>query len=773
MLAAAAGLAAGIAVLHSLPALPAVTTPLGVAAVALSLTFVRRLRVFGLAAALGFGLAWWQGSTRLAQDWPCGRARESVALAGMVAAPALVRPTRTEFDVLTSPAHQRAGLPPRVRIAWYRAEAIPLPGEQWQLQVRLRCRRSLRNPGGHDRELSLLADGIGATAVVQREPAPRRLRPAGWRLPVQQARAWAARWIATATAPSPSTGVLQGLAVGVRGSMSDAQWRALAATGTAHLVAISGTHVTAFAFVALAALRLALRWWRPRWIVPRRVAAEAVLLLAAAGAYTLLAGAALPALRTLAMLSLASLLRVWRREPGTFQVLALAALALLAIDPLALLQAGFWLSFVATAALLAWVWPGTGGKGAIRRFAGSQAAVTIALLPPSAVAFGGVSVVAPLANAAAIPLFSAVLLPLVLAGLALAPLSAWLSQAIFAVAAALMDRCWPVLEALADWPAAMWYPAAPPLWLAACGLAAAFLLLRLPAGGLRLAAIAVIAALLLRTTPAPPAGGFALTVLDVGQGLAVVVRTATHVLLFDAGPRWYGGGSAGDSVVLPFLHHEGLRHVDLMVLSHADADHTGGAAAVLGGVDVAGVLLGTGRFAPDIRGAPCRRGQRWAWDGVEFAVLHPAGSLGWSDNDGSCVLRVSGGGGTLLLTADIQAAAESELSGPTVRADVALVPHHGSGTSSSAQFVAAVRPRWALVSAGADSRWGMPLPGVVARWQAAGASVLATSEAGALQLQVTPLRADPPARLIRAEPRWWRARDAPAHGDSSRRRGRV
>jgi competence protein ComEC len=263
-------------------------------------------------------------------------------------------------------------------------------------------------------------------------------------------------------------------------------------------------------------------------------------------------------------------------------------------------------------------------------------------------------------------------------------------------------------------------------------------------------------------------------VLDVGQGLAVVVRTASHAMLFDTGPRWRGSGSAGESIVLPYLRHVGVRRLDLMVLSHADADHTGGSDAIARSLPLTRVLHGAGDFGDDSSAMRCRRGDAWSWDDVRFEVLHPAGGDRWSDNDGSCVLLVTSRGGRLLLTADVQAPAEARLASAALQADVALVPHHGSSTSSSPEFVAAVRPQWALVSAGHGNRWGMPRPDVVERWRASGAIVLGTGESGALEFEMTPtdgLRA--PVGFGSRHRRWWHVRTQPASGDSSAGPGKV
>jgi len=231
------------------------------------------------------------------------------------------------------------------------------------------------------------------------------------------------------------------------------------------------------------------------------------------------------------------------------------------------------------------------------------------------------------------------------------------------------------------------------------------------------------------------------TVLDVGQGMSVVVRTAGHALLYDAGPRTYGGFDAGRSVVLPYLRGEGLDRLDRLVLSNGDADHAGGLAAVLAGVRVGEVQSGEAARVDAARVRPCEAGERWDWDGVTFRTLHPPAGGGWAGNDASCVLRIDNGRHSLLLTGDIERAGERRLvagQGARLDSDLVVVPHHGSATSSSAPLVEAVRPVYAVVSAGHGNRFGFPRGEVVERWRAAGAKVLNTAQAGAIRFTLSP-----------------------------------
>jgi competence protein ComEC len=376
-----------------------------------------------------------------------------------------------------------------------------------------------------------------------------------------------------------------------------------------------------------------------------------------------------------------------------------------------------------------------------------------------AASFGAVSIVSVVVNLLAIPLYTLIVVPLVLIGTAL--LMAWpaAGASVLAGTAWLIEVTWPLIAIPAQWSWATWGIAGlePWAWIALCAGAAAALA-PLPASGRAAGLVLVIAACAWRPMP-PDAGAVRLTMLDVGQGLAAVVETRHHVLVYDAGPAFRSGSDAGAMAVEPFLRHSGLRQVDLLVASHDDLDHAGGAASVAGLVPVRR-LVASGR-ALDVVGPveSCRRGERWEWDGVAFEWLHPGPQRFEKDNDNSCVLRVQSGQHAVLLTGDIERRAEAELveHGRLARADIVLVPHHGSRTSSTAAFVNATRPRWALVPSGHRNRWGFPKPDVVERWQSAGAEVLVGSATGAIEFELHPQRPIAPPLLWRpSQRRVWR-----------------
>lgn len=746
---------AGAAAVHFLPVLP---TQASLLAIALAGLLLRRR--WPVVAAISIGLAWTVSGARqiLADDWPCTRDREVVDLFGVVTAPATMRVGRVEFDFRVVAA-AAAGIPRQIRLSWYEAAAVPLPGQQWRVQARLRCRNGFSNPGAPDRELELLRQGLGATGYIAGGSRPMLVADRPWQYPVQRLRARIAADIAASRSSSASAAVLQGLSIGVRGNVPDKLWEAFAATGVAHLMAISGMHVTGCALFALLLLRTA--WGlRPGSSRSRRIGIEMAVVVAVTAGYAMLAGASLPTMRTLVMVVIVAWQRLLRRVVPVHLTLALAALLLVAADPLAVTSTGFWLSFVATAALLALIDAGPGWLDRLVAFLRAQSAILLLLTPVLAIAFGRLSLIAPLANAIAVPVFSVVLLPAILFATMLAALSPGSASSIWEALAAALDTSWPWFVAAGRLEFATWWPAAQPIALVLVAGAAAFAALLLPVRGLRVAAMVMLVAIVFGRAARPPEAAWSLTALDVGQGLAVVVETHDHVLVFDTGPRWRSGSAAARVSLIPWLRARGVRRIDRLVLSHDDSDHTGGAGALLDSLPVADLIAGPRIRAP-VPSRACRRGERWRWDGVEFRILHPARESSGSDNDNSCVLHIAGAGGSALLLADLEAHAEEELLSLTPAADVVLIPHHGSRTSSGPQLVDAVGARIGIVSAGFGNRWNLPDPGVIARWRAAGTTVLNTADVGAVTVNFAARPGDLEIQAHRLESRRWWRRGAP------------
>jgi len=476
---------------------------------------------------------------------------------------------------------------------------------------------------------------------------------------------------------------------------------------------------------------------------------------AAAVIYSTLAGLSIPTQRTLLMLCIYFAARWLRREMSIAHALGLSVMGVLMVDPFATLNVGAWLSFGAVAVILLTVSGRLTHDGAIKGFSRVQLALTIGLTPLLLGAFGSLSLISPLANAIAVPFFTLLIVPLVLLGAAAASMSTMAGAWVLAAPEALLSCAWPVLDWLARQPLAVAHFPAPTL-LTFAALTIGTALLVLPAiWPMRIVGV-VLSAPFILNRPAPPAvGDFTLAVLDVGQGLASVVRTHSHTLVYDAGPSFQTGRDTGELVVAPYLHARGIGMVDMLMISHGHQDHEGGARSM-----TAALPVRTTRRGPSVKalhGALCERGQRWTWDDVTFTVLHPVTADAADDNDSSCVLEIRGPGGSALLTGDIEADAESELvEGDLSPVDVVVAPHHGSRTSSTEVFVRALQPRLAVFSAGYRNRWNFPREDVVERWRARGAQIFTTSRSGAIEIALNERAPLQIREHRRAHRRYWR-----------------
>lgn len=780
MIGAAVAFAAGAWLLQQSPALPPLVAgtlvlPLWLAARhwqgAAPVALRAAARAAHIGACVGAGVVWatihahWVLADRLA---PRDEGRD-IRVAGVVASLPERAATgwRFAFEVQrTLSAEGRA--PRRILLTMLddRDEPSPevwrapvAPGERLELTARLRRPHGTLNPHGFDFERWMLERRYRATGYVRpNAPFVRLGDAAGIGALVDRWRAAIRERIGRALPGSPFAGVVVALAIGDQSGMSQVQWARYTTTGVNHLMSISGLHVTMVAGLAAA---LAGGLWRRVPGGPRRLPvtdAAAWAGLVAATLYALLAGFAIPAQRTLWMLLVVTAARLLRMDVGTSGILAIALGAVVFADPLAVSSPGFWLSFGAVALLLYTGRPPAAGESRWRRWSRAQWAMFLGLAPLLVALFQQVSLVGPLANALAIPLVSLAVVPLSLVA-AVAPVS-WPAQG----AAMLLAALDTALAWLAALPGATYVQHAPVAWTVPLGLAGAAWLL-LPRGfpsrwlgGLALLPIVVV------RPPGPAEGELSVTMLDVGQGLAVVLRTRSSVLLFDTGPAWGAGADSGSRVIVPYLRGEGIRSIQTLVVSHDDRDHTGGADAVMAAVPVDTVLTsvpapGT-RFAGARRVLGCAAGQSWVWDGVQFAILHPLVPVPPDsrirDNARSCVLQARTRHGSVLVAADLERDGEARLlaAGTDLRSDVLVVPHHGSRTSSSPAFIEAVSPRAAWFPVGYRNRFGHPHEEVVSRYRSRHVDVLRSDSSGALTAALS-ASGQPAVRWREAHRRYW------------------
>lgn len=734
----AMALLAGACACLLLPALPAWPLLLALLLAGIALAGrVDRIRIAGV-ALFGFGFAGLHAASALHRQIPASLEGKANDLSGRIVGLPLheTRRTRFEFVVDADTTQPEALRGKRLRLASYDDDpgkrAGFIAGGRWRFQVQLRAPQALRNPGGNDGEKQAMAARIAATGYILETALARRLAPPrgidAWR------EATSARIAAIAL---PSSRFVRALALGDTRGLTDQDWSRLRAAGLTHLIAISGFHVGLvagfFALLAAAVWRVVPGLCRH---VPRPFAAGAGAV-AGAFAYAAMTGFALPTLRTAVMIAALVGARCLRRRQRLADTLALGCIVLLLLDPLAVLGAGFWLSFAGVAWLL-WCLPADQGPrrwAMVHGFVAAQAVATLGLLPLTVMLFGQASFAGPLANVAAVPWWSLVVIPLALLGVLADTLHAGFGDGLWRAAAQAFDLLWPALARIADSPLAMaWLPEAHWYALPLALLSAFWLLLPRGVPGKPLALLLWLP-LLCPPRELPKRGEAELVVIDVGQGLSVLVRTARHSLLYDMGPATRDGFDAGERAVVPALHALGVRRLDAAMLSHGDNDHAGGWPAVARTFPVAALMAPTGSPVPGIEA--CVAGQSWEWDGVRFRMLHPTPWFPYLGNEASCVLRIETVHGSALLTGDIGDIVESKLlhgERAALRNDVVIVPHHGSAGSSSEDFVAATHARLAVVSSGAGNRFGHPKPRVVARWCESGAEVVDTARAGAIRV---------------------------------------
>ena len=663
---------------------------------------------------------------------PAYEGRE-VALEGWVSSLPSTHGELTEFEFHVDTLDGRvpgSGVPATVRLSIQDGLWLPEAGEHWRLGAKLRRPRGFMDPGSFDYEGWLFFHGIGATGYVTQT----EVQLPGIGYPLLRLRANLRQRIAAALAGDPYVGMVTALVTGDQSGIAEDQWQVLQATSTVHLMAIAGLHLG----VVAGLLFLLVRWlWRRSAGLCERCPAEVAAVLASfAGAflYACLAGFTLPTQRALIMLTAFALGVALRRRLRTTDTLALAMLGVLLLDPMAAGEASFWLSFTAVAAILL-VFSGRvhTAHGWWRDLLRTQWAVALGLLPLLAFFFQQAGIGSPLANLIIVPIYAFCIIPLVLSGAVLLMLWPWAGTVMLKLAAAAMNFTWPIFgwfsgpSATLSTPAAAWYLVIPAL------LSAAWILLPRGVPG-RVAALLLMLPLFVIAPSGLAAGDFDVTLLDVGQGLAAVVRTGHHVLVYDTGPKFRSGSDTGQEVLIPYLRSQGIAAPDRIIVSHGDNDHAGGLESLRAAFPAVPVYTGAMDRVPDA--LPCRRGQHWDWEGVHFEMLYPEEGNPLSGNDASCVLRISGPGGSALLVGDIMKKGEKRLLAlqTDLRSDLLVAPHHGSNSSSTAPFVSAVTPMAVWFPVGYRNRWDFPKSEVEARYLPL-ATLADTANDGALCMQ--------------------------------------
>lgn len=754
-----------------------------------SILYKFKIPLFGLlGATLGFVWAALFAQYYLAHELPKELEGQDITVIGTVASLPNVFERGVRFNFAVEQVLPLDGVVPTIpatlALSWYsafnsteaQAPAAVQPGERWQLTLRLRRPHGNANPYGFDYERWLLEQNLRATGYVRPDSGAlrknERLDPfvLSFNNVVESSRNILRTRIEQALQGKPYAGVIVALVVGDQRAIGQSDWNVFNRTGVSHLISISGLHITMIAGM-FASLIFAL--WRRSFFtsagLPLLLPAQKAAALAgglAALVYVLLAGAGVPAQRTLYMLTVVALALWSGRITNVSYVLCLALGVVVLFDPWAVLSPGFYLSFGAVGLIL-YVSVGRAQalssatqsrwRVALRNAGMTQYAITVGLVPLTVLLFGQASLVSPLANAIAIPLISFFVTPLALLGSALpAPLSGWcLEFAHFLVQELAQGLRW-----MSGWQFAVWRMPIPSWWMFALALFGTAWMLAPRGWPMRYIGLFAWLPLLLNTPTHPRAGEMWVTAFDIGQGMALLVETEKHRLLYDTGPVYSPESDGGSRVILPYLHARGIRKLDGIMISHSDNDHSGGALSILKEIEVGQLSSSLPLDHPILHNAAdganaadsathakpphqrCAAGQTWEWDGARFEVLHPTpdayeGSK-LKPNAMSCTLKITMGEYAILLPGDIEARQEAELlasQADKLRANILLAPHHGSGTSSTLPFLRAVNPQFAVFQMGYRNRYRHPKQEVYDRYGALGISRLRSDDTGAISLR--------------------------------------
>ena len=789
---------AGGSLLFFLPQVPIYWLPvcIGVAIIAITVLLVaqRVARLFHMASivlAFTLGFAWnaQYAEGRLSNVLAEGFEGRDLVIEGRVAALPQSKSDGAKFAFAVDKASMgKEGLeqfPEKIYLSWQPAWRNPneipeiIPGQRWRFKVKLKRPYGSLNPYTFDFERWAFHQNFGASGSVK---SGQLLLASDIGFTEFELRMELARWslrkkiLRMLPADSQYSGVLIALVMGDQNAIDQDDWRVFNATGIGHLISISGLHVTMLAGVGAS---LAAWAWRrrslPLFIPVSKFAAVSGFMTAFI--YAWLAGFQIPAQRTMYMVGVVAFALWTGRNPRSFDIWWWALFIVLVIDPMAPYTPGFWLSFGAVAAILYGMGNSAGLLGiptgkelevhwthrlveALREACRVQAVVTLALLPLTFYWFYQASVVSPLANAFAIPLVSYVVTPLAIAG---ALLPEFIGRWLLLPAHGSMDCLAQLLHWMAGWKWSVVWSRQPEWWILLLSSVGIIYVIspgllqdtwrsRVPLLCVSIALLTPLANIVSSNSISP--GEFKATIFDIGQGTAVFIETANKTLLYDTGPIQGSKDDAGQRILLPYFRGRGIDRIDRMVISHSDSDHVGGAAALLKHIKFESMMGSLPSDNPllqklqlkNVPSIPCRFGQRWIWDGVEFFIWHPREDTNFvikhsgKPNEMSCVLEVRNQNTSFWMTGDVEKQGEAEM---VERLDqvaletigdrelIFMAPHHGSKTSSSEALLKRLNPDHAFAQNGYRNRYGHPHPTVVERYRVLGIPFIQTPETGA------------------------------------------
>lgn len=633
----------------------------------------------------------------------------------------------------------------------------PQAGDNYQLQVKLKRIHGSQNPGAFDYEAWAFQKGIRASGTVIENENNKILKQSFMNKPLMRFRQFIHNQLLIYSPQSRTSPWLTALILGERHGIPQSDWQVLRNTGTNHLMVIGGLHIGILAGFS----HFLFSWlWRRSTYLPLLIPAQhigACAALITAVIYSSLSGFSIPTQRASIMLAVFIITVLSNRKINAWNAWSLALLCVLLMNPMSVLTESFWLSF-ATIALIIY---GMSHRLHVNSFwwkwGRVQWVIGFGLIPLTLALFQECSLISFAANSISIPWLGFAILPLCFLSAIFLIFSPTISSFLLLLADKSLSGLWFFLTWISHLKFSAWHIAIPNIYLLLI-MIIGFLLLLIPSGlpGRILGVIWVLPVLLYQ--PAKPRlGEYWLTMLDVGQGLSVVIQTAKHTLVYDAGPKYNASFDLGESVVLPFLRKSKTEKIDMLVISHADNDHIGGAQAILNAYP--DTIIKTSAPEKFLSADFCKLGDEWEWDKIKFRFLYPVNRQTNSRNDNSCVLMIDNGQHKALLAGDIEKIAENkllELMSDELKSDIIIAPHHGSKTSGMEKFVNAVNPEFVLYATGYRNRYHFPHPSVLKTYEKIHAKPFNSVDSGAIRFVISPDgKIDMPERYRVVNKKYW------------------
>lgn len=707
------------------------------------ITFAKTCFKIFFAIILGFNFALIYVHFVLSFTLPKELESKPIITIGYISSIPKIEPKRTSFTFDTEKFDGKK-VKTKFLISWYKNYATYpkfKTGDKWQFTVRLKRPHGMLNPGGFDQEAHLFQNKIRATGYIVDSRENSCLESKWYKYPINRLREYLGIKIRESISNHKLKNLIVTLVIGEQSGIEQKQWEILRRTGTIHFMVIAGLHISFVAgmmfFIGKSIFRL---FPRLTLYMPASYAG-AILALLGAAIYSALAGFSIPTQRAVIMIFFIMLGTLLKRNITSWYALLFGLLFVIIINPLAGLNSGFWLSFAAVAIITYALSSRISGNNKLLKYNRLQWSLTFGLMPLTLLLFQQAPLISFFANAFTVPWIGFVVLPLSLLGSLFIFIYEPIAHILLSLAVKALSLSWHLLEWMASFAISSWHHFVFNNWILISSIIGALILLSPSGFPHRFIGCFWILPLLFYFPKRPPANEAWVTVLDVGQGLSSVIQTQNHSLIYDTGPKFGPNSDAGESVVIPFLRQAGIKKVDMLVISHNDEDHSGGARTILESLPIKKVRTSTPGAFTKYNAENCYYGQSWSWDGVDFNFIHPTPNSEFSGNNASCVLKIQTKGNSILLTGDIEKQAEKSILQSDSKTDlpstVLVAPHHGSKTSSSPKFIKAISPKYVLFTTGYLNKFHFPNKTIVSRYIKNNAILLNTAQKGAITFKFT------------------------------------